>query len=224
MGRYLSTSILLAADLFYINTGMKRLVLTLLLALMTVPALAAAPDRPPSVMRAEQYLNALKTAKARFVQTAPDGSQTIGTFYLSRPGKLRFEYDPPVEDFIVADGLLIYFYDSQLGEQSNAPIGQTLADFLLRADLSLSGDITVSDVKRSGNLMLVELRQTDDPQAGALTLGFEENPMQLKKWRVTDATGAITEIELFQLQTGLNLPSSLFYYRNPDHGQVHYND
>ncbi len=64
----------------------------------------------------------LKTVKARFVQTAPDGGQTRGTFYLNRPGKLRFQYDPPLKDFVVADGLFIYFYDGELEQQSNAPI------------------------------------------------------------------------------------------------------
>ena len=99
-------------------------------AFLTGP-LHAASERPPSVVRAETYLRDLDTARARFLQTAQNGSQLAGTFYLNRPGKLRFDYDDPVEDFIVADGRFIYFYDSQLGEQTNAPIGQTLADFLV---------------------------------------------------------------------------------------------
>lgn len=177
---------------------------------------AASDIKTPTIPQIQKYLQNLTTARARFIQTAPDGTQRIGTFYLSRPGRLRFEYDPPVKDFIVADGFFIYFYDSELGEQSNAPIGQTLADFLLRPDIKLSGDITVKQARQAGTLFLVTLVQTDDPGAGSLTLGFEQNPLKLKKWRVVDATGAITEVELFKLQTGMKLDKSLFYYINPN--------
>ncbi len=175
--------------------------------------------------QAEQYLQRLGTAQARFLQTAPDGNQVIGTFYLSRPGRLRFEYDDPIEDFIVADGLLIYFYDADLGQQTNAPIGQTLADFLLRSDLRFSGDVVVSDIRESHDLHQITLTQAADPAAGAITLGFTKEPFALKKWHVTDATGAVTEIELFQLQTGISLERRLFIYADPAHGrQPRYNE
>jgi outer membrane lipoprotein-sorting protein len=186
------------------------------------PLEAAAPVKaspktvPAEIARAETYFQDLKTVKARFVQTAPDGSQTTGTFYLSRPGKLRFQYDPPKKDFVVADGLMIYFYDGELGQQTNAPISQTLADFLLRKDLKLRGDLKVTRIMRSGGLLQMTLVQTAEPGGGSLTLGFREKPVfDLKKWRVTDAQGGITEIELFESASGISLPSSLFAYRDP---------
>ncbi len=204
------------------------------LALSPLPVAAATPapvqqtahsldSFKPQIAAAETYLNTLKTAKARFLLTAADGTQQIGTFYLNRPGKLRFEYDPPLKDFIVADGLLIYFYDSQLGEQSNAPIGQTMADFLLRKDIRLGGDVAVERVTRGGNLLQITVVQKTDPGAGSLTLGFTENPLELKKWRIVDAQGQTVEVELFQMQTGMKLDSKLFVYHAPK-GPKTYND
>lgn len=186
--------------------------------LISLPALAqnAAPAGSQSdVAMIESYLQNLKNARARFVQTATDGSQMVGTFYLSRPGRLRFEYDPPVHDFIVADGTFIYFYDAELGEQTNAPIGQTLADFFLRKDLHLSGDIIVDNVKRDADFLQAQLSQKDDPEGGSLTLFFKENPLTLKKWRVVDAQGQSTEVELFYLKTDVTPSSDLFVYRDP---------
>jgi outer membrane lipoprotein-sorting protein len=177
----------------------------------------------PAVRNAEMWLQSLNTAKARFLLTAADGTQQIGTFYLSRPGRLRFEYDPPVRDFVVADGLLIYFYDAQLGEQSNAPISQTMADFLLRKDIRFSGDVAIERVARGGGLLQISLVQKTDPGAGSLTLGFSENPMQLKKWRVVDAQGQTVEVELFQLQAGIRLDPGLFVYHDPK-GRKAYNE
>lgn len=207
---------------------MKKLrFLAVLAALFVAPASAGAqpsPDPAADIAKAEKYLDGLSTAQARFLQTAPDGKQAIGNFYLSRPGRLRFEYDPPVQDFVVADGFFIYFYDSALGEQSNAPIGQTLADFLLRGDLKLSGDIRVTDVRRSGGLLTMTLVQAKDPGAGSLMLGFEEEPMRLKKWRVVDAANAVVEVELFQMEENIRLARNLFVYAAPTDGTRRFND
>lgn len=177
----------------------------------TFPAQAANED----IVKVEKYLNGLTTARSKFTQIDPDGVRTTGTFYLNRPGRLRFEYDPPVNDFVVADGTFIYFYDAAVKEQSNAPIGQTLADFILRPDLNLKGDIVVTDIKRAAGLLQITLVQAADPSAGSLSLGFSENPLTLKKWRVVDPQGAITEISLADMETNMRLDKDLFYYRDP---------
>lgn len=180
------------------------------------------------IKAAEAYMAALKNGQARFVQTTHDGSQLVGTFYISRPGKLRFQYDPPVEDFVVADGFFIYFFDAELKEQTNAPIGQTLADFFLRQEIAFSGDLTVQDVKRGGGLLQITLAQVSDPAAGSLMLGFTEDPLALKKWRIVDAQGLITEVELFYLKTGMTHPANLFVYADPNNvasgGKKKYNN
>jgi outer membrane lipoprotein-sorting protein len=176
------------------------------------------------VAKAEAYLQDLKSARARFVQTTHDGTQLVGTFFLQRPGKLRFEYDDPIEDFVVADGVFIYFYDAELGEQTNAPIGQTLADFFLRKELNLSGDLKVESVKRGGGFLQIKLSQTDDPSAGSLTLGFKEDPLTLAKWRVVDGQGLITEVELFYLKDDIKHPKNLFVYAAPSGGKQKFNN
>lgn len=208
-----------------------------LAALITVPALAAAPKPAPAVIEtdgtvdpaalirtAEEYFAQFKTAKARFVQTAPDGTQRVGTFYLNRPGKLRFEYDPPVSDMVVADGLQLYFYDGELKQTSSAPVSQTLADFLLRKDIKLSGDIRVMGVQQGGGLTQMILTQANDPNAGTMTLGFKDAPFALKKWRIVDGTGQTTEVELFDMQENIALSGSIFVYRDPQHPKGKYND
>lgn len=173
-------------------------------------------ERPPEIDQAESYFRSLKTVKARFVQTAPDGTQTRGIFYLNRPGKLRFQYDPPNKDFVVADGLFIYFYDGKTGQQTNAPISQTLADFLLRKELRLTDDLKVTRILRASGLMQMTIVQRAEPKAGSITLGFREKPFfELKKWRIKDAQGAITEIELFDTEVGVKLPDGLFAYHDP---------
>ncbi len=193
---------------------MKHLLLALIagICLGTQPAMAQVRD--PEVIKAEQYLQALKTAQADFIQSSSTGSRLSGKFYLNRPGKMRFDYNE-IKDFIVADGVFVYYYDSDLGEQSNAPIGQTLADFLLRKDLSLKGDLKVVKVFKKDGYVSITVVQSDDAGAGQVELIFTELPYALSGWRVTDAQGQTTDVMLKNLQTGVKLDSSLFGYRDP---------
>ncbi len=188
---------------------------------MFTPMMARA-DNTSDITQAETYLRGLKTVKADFVQSSDNGGRLTGTFYLNRPGKLRFEYNE-TDDFVVADGIFIYFYDSELGEQSNAPIGQTLADFLLRKDLSLTSGLSVQKVENTDSMKVLTLAQAGDEGAGTVKLFFSKFPYALQKWQVIDATGATTEIALANLQTGLKLPSNLFAYIAPKGDKPVYN-
>lgn len=169
-----------------------------------------------AIEKAESYLQDMKTAQARFVQTTHDGNQMVGTFYLSRPGKLRFEYDPPSEDFIVADGLFIYFYDAALKEQTNAPIKTTLANFFLRKEFSITEDLIVTEARHVGDDLHIKVVKAEEPNAGSITFVFDDKPFTLKKWRVTDQNGMITEVELFYLKKGVTHERGLFSFVDPN--------
>lgn len=208
----------------HMRTFIFALSFLLLTASASLAATAQSPaDTRPEVQAVEAYFNDLKTMKARFIQTSNSGDQVAGDFMLQRPGRMRFEYDDPIKDFIVADGLFIYYYDGQLKEQKNAPISQSLADFFLRKTLKLSGDVKVTDIKRSKGLLQVTVVQAKDPKAGSITFGLTEKPMALKKWRIVDATGAITEIELFEAVTGIKFKSGIFHYYDPEKKNAPYN-
>lgn len=180
------------------------------------------PTAAQDIQKAENYLQGLKTLKADFIQTAHNGYRMSGTFYLNRPGKLRFEYNE-ADDFIVADGTFIYFYDSELGEQTNAPIGQTLADFLLRDNLSLTKDLTVNKIQREKGYLSMVLSEKGEENAGSVTLFFDEEPYVLKKWQVTDAAGLTTEILLKNIERDMDLPATLFRYFKPKQDKPSYN-
>jgi len=194
---------------------MKHLLLALFAGFI-IASPASAQVKDPEITKAEAYLKGLGTATADFIQTSSLGSRLSGKFYLNRPGKLRFDYNE-VKDFIVADGVFVYFYDSQLGSQSNAPIGQTLADFLLREDLSLSGELMVTKLFKKNGFISITVVQKDEPAAGQVELIFSEVPYALSRWRVTDAQGEVTEVILKNLKTGMSFDDmdNLFGYHDP---------
>jgi outer membrane lipoprotein-sorting protein len=173
-------------------------------------------EQQQAVNDVQEYLNGITTLRARFVQTDNDGKQENGTFYLNRPGKMRIEYDPPNKDLLVADGVLIYYYDSKMKQQSSAPISRSLADFFLRKNIVLSGDISVSDIKHENDTLQMTLVQARNPLAGSLTLLLSEKPLQLLAWRIVDQQGLVTEVRLTGSEMGLPLDSKLFHDRVRD--------
>src|SRR5688572_19015309 len=58
-------------------------------------------ERAAALDLANRTLNGVRRLQGRFVQSSPDGSRASGMFYMQRPGKLRFEYDPPATMLIV---------------------------------------------------------------------------------------------------------------------------
>lgn len=207
---------------------LRRLLATLLVTAtatlaVAAPHTAAAVSAPVAlsakdqaiVGQVEEYLNGIHTLQSKFVQVAPDGRQATGTFYLSRPGKMRLEYDKPIKDFVVADGSFIFYWDGEMRQQSSAPIGTTLADFILRKSIRLSGDVTITNVFQAPGVVEVSLTETKDAGKGTLTLVFEDRPFQLRKWRVLDAQGLTTEVALLNPRTDVSFDSNMFYFKEP---------
>lgn len=202
----------------------------------SLPAPAQTPAQPaaspaslqdlPDARAAIAYLNNLKTLKARFIQTDNNGRQMTGDFMLKRPGRMRFQYDAPVTDFIVADGIFVHYYDGQMKQQSSAPIGRSLANFFLRDTITLDGDIRLDGVRREDDLLILTVTQAKDPLAGSLLLVFDTDGATVKglnRWRVIDAQGQITEVSLHGATTGIALKNSLFHYYDPARGEPTFN-
>lgn len=162
------------------------------------------------IVRIEQYLNGLVTLKSRFLQASSTGNFAEGTFYLSRPGKMRIEYDPPVQFLIVADGTWLIYEDKELDQITHIPLGMTPADILVQDNLSLlSGDLVVTKIERGPGVIGLTVVREDD-EGGRLTLIFSDRPLQLKKWIVVDPQGIKTSVSLLSTRRDVSLDPKLF--------------
>lgn len=214
LSRSLRAAALLSAALL---TPLPALLPSAAIAAPATPVSLSAQDQAV-VAKVEEYLNGITTLQSKFLQVAPNGRQATGTFYLWRPGRMRLEYDRPLKDFIVADGSFVFYWDGEMRQQSSAPIGSTLADFILRKNIRLSGDVTVTDVFQAPGVIEVSLLETKDPGKGTLTLVFEDHPFQLRKWRVLDAQGMTTEVALLNPRTDVTFDREMFYFKEPQRG------
>ena len=179
-------------------------------ALLFAAALPAQAQGQMGVPEIEKYLNSIRTMQARFVQSNPNGSIIQGTFYVRRPGRLRFEYDPPSQLKIVADGFQVTMWDPTTKDFGQWPIGWTAASFLVKDPLSLSGDLRVEKLERVNGLIEATMSQAKKPQDGKVIVRFVENPLTLRGWTIIDNRGQQVTVALNGMQTGLQLADSLF--------------
>ena len=175
----------------------------------------SAKDRA-DISRVEALLNSIKSLQAHFTQLSDNGGTAEGVFYLQRPGRLRFEYEPPTPILIVGTGKTIVFYDSRLGQVTYVPIKSTPLAFLVDTTISFSGDTKVVRVDREPGALAVTLADAKGRRDGTITLIFSDSPLRLRMWRVTDSRGKVTTIALSQTRTNLALDAELFRFVDPD--------
>jgi outer membrane lipoprotein-sorting protein len=166
------------------------------------------------VQRVQQWLNGIKTMSARFTQYS-DGGTAEGIFYVQRPGHMRFEYDAPIPYMLLANGTWVIYYDKSVEQVTYLPISSTPAWFLLRDDVSLGGDVTITGFERGPGVLRVTLVQTKEPDSGRVTLTFSDKPLELKQWTLIDPQGKRTTVTLNDPKLGQPVDPKLFVFNDP---------
>lgn len=165
-----------------------------------------------ALAEASAYLNALDSMQGDFLQMGPDGSVAEGTFYLRRPGRLRFEYNPPERLLVVADGTWVAVKDSTAPAQ-RYPIASTPLSLILGSNVDLSGNARVLNVESQPGALLITIADRKGEAPGQITLIFDQPRMQLRQWVVTDAQGLQTTVALRNVETGIRADNALFVLR-----------
>ncbi len=184
-----------------------------------VPSSAVAPplsaDDKALAQKAVDYLQNLKAAQGQFTQTDSKGRVSNGGFYLLRPGRARFQYDPPAALLVVADGVNVSVYDRKLKTFDQYPLDQTPLKLLLGKTVRLDQGVAVTKVDHGKDEFAITARDARHPALGGITLRFSAAPLALKGWTVLDAQGQKTEIALKGFSSKAALPASLFVLRDP---------
>jgi outer membrane lipoprotein-sorting protein len=164
-----------------------------------------------AVQRANAYFNAASNMVGDFVQISPDGTRSEGKIYVQRPGKLRFEYNPPATLEVVADGLSVAVHDRKTATKDVYFISQTPLKFLLKDQIDLSRDVKIIDVKSAPDSVsiLVEDKATFGGTS-QIRLIFDPDTFSLKQWQVTDPQGYETLVSLFNIDLSKKPDPRLF--------------
>jgi len=165
-----------------------------------------------SLNRLSQYLNALKTAEAGFTQINPDGTISTGRVFIKRPGRARFEYNPPDDALVMAGGGQVAIFDgkSNLGRPEQYPLARTPLSIILERNVDLARRNMVVGHNFDGTATTVVAQDPEHPEYGRIELNFTGDPVELRQWVVVDGSGARTTIILNDMRTGNDLAASLF--------------
>ncbi|MBL0319555.1 MAG: outer membrane lipoprotein carrier protein LolA [Alphaproteobacteria bacterium] len=170
------------------------------------------PERQQyDITRVEHYLNGLTTMVADFTQFSPDGSKQGGKFYLSRPGKLRWEYSPVPPVVIVARNGSVTYFDKELNQVSHVTSDDPLANILTRKKIELKGDLQVVYLDKPKDEIIVSIVKQKNPTEGRVTFTMKDPSMQLESIEVADSAGNITKINFSNVVLGGPVKESLFY-------------
>ncbi len=179
-----------------------------------LPVAALAQKLPLNDISA--YLNQLQTAKGEFTQINDDGSISTGTIYIKRPGKVRFEYNPPESALVVAGSNTVVIYDKKSNEPAESyPLARTPLSIILARNVNLGAANMVTGHSFDGTATVVTAQDPANPQYGNIQLKFTGNPVELRQWIINDGNGSQTTVVLGDLQKGGSLPNSLFDVGSP---------
>ena len=193
-----------------------------LAAAIASPALAQAPV--PARLTAEQqalldkataYIQGLSSAKGRFVQTDARGTRTQGTFYLQRPGKARFAYDPPAGLLVVSNGNNVNIFDSRLKTYESYPLSKTPLNLLLAREVRLDRGVVITDVRPLADGFTIVAQDAKRQALGRISIDFSNSPMALMGWTVTDIKGGQIRVRLSDFGETSGLDPKLFVLTDP---------
>ncbi|WP_368345347.1 outer membrane lipoprotein carrier protein LolA [Pelagovum sp. HNIBRBA483] len=184
--------------------------------LLATPVLVAgfagrAEAEQVSLAEVSRYFNEMQALEAKFTQINDDGTLSTGTLFIHRPGRMRFEYDPPEQALVIAAGGSLAVFDpgSNTGPE-RYPLGRTPLNIILKRDVDLTAERMVVDHSYDGTVTRVTAQDPDNPEYGSIQLVFTDAPVELRQWVITDNSGSLTTVILSETAEGARLPSRLF--------------
>ena len=181
-----------------------------LLSVSVGPAAAWTAAEQNALEQISQKLSSITTMNGEFVQTGPNGGIAEGSFYLARPGKIRFQYHPPTPISVTSDGKQVLVHDKKLQTYDLWPLSQTPLKFLLNKRLDLARSEQVQHVIVDEDLIQVNILDNSRFGGGVLALIFDSETLDLRQWTVTDQQGLDTTVAIFNVETGNKLDQELF--------------
>jgi outer membrane lipoprotein-sorting protein len=193
---------------------MARMTLTRRTLLATLPAFALVrPAQAQIIPLAElsRYFNSFTTAEGEFTQINADGTLSTGRLFIRRPGRVRFEYDPPERALVMAGGSQLAVFDGRSNQGPNQyPLKQTPLNIILEQNVDFDRARMVVGHSTDGTTTTVIAQDPENPQYGSIRLVFSANPTELRQWVVRDDTGAETTVILGNMRFGGQLSARLF--------------
>lgn len=162
-----------------------------------------------------KYLNGLTTVEADFTQVNSDGSVSTGRIFIKRPGRVRFEYNPPDKALVLAGGQQVAIFDGKSNvPPEQYPLKRTPLNLILAANIDLGRAKMVVGHSADATSTRVKAQDPEHPEYGTIELVFSADPVELRQWVITDDLGQQTTVILGTMKKGGSLGEGMFSITN----------
>ena len=191
---------------------------TLILLHSWLPAVAQAE----SIAQFDRFFEEVLTFKARFTQTIFDENlvpleESSGQLRISRPGRFRWDYDPPAEQSIIADGERMWVYDIDLEQVTVRKLTDALGTSpagVLSSGGNPKHNYRVEDLGQQGEIGWVSLHSKEEAASfSEIQLGFDRGTLRLIQ--LLDDLGQITRIVLSDVKENIAIGAEWFAFEIP---------
>ena len=182
-----------------------------LVTVFTLPAgvNAATVDKSVAINAISDHFNSVPTMSGEFIQFGPSGEQTGGTFYIHRPGRIRFNYEDPSPIMVVSNGKTLAVNNKKLKTWSYFPLKKTPLSLLLSDSIKID-DKSIKTVDAQDDHTTVVMGDKNIFGDSEITLLFDSNTQDLKQWTIKDAQGKETSVLIFNVEKNIKIPAKLF--------------
>ena len=158
----------------------------------------------------EQAISDITTQSGTFIQIdIATGESERGRFMISRPGKLRFEYDDqPI--ILLSDGRHVAQINTLTNSISRVRLNATPLRIILSENVNLSDGISITKMEQTPDSLFVTLYEVGKRNQGLITLFMDAVTFELKGWKIEEQGGLVTAVILQNIQTGVSIESELF--------------
>ena len=199
-----------AAKLTQFALLLVGIMLTIATQASAAKSIELTPKQTASIQEISTYINGFTTLQGDFTQTSPKGKMSKGIFYISKPGKMRFEYAPPNPFLIVADGKWLTVKNRKKEKGDQYPLSQTPLRLVLNQGVDLIRDTNILAYEEADGLATLTLEDKDDVLGGKLILVFDRKRRALQQWIVVDSKGRQTTVSLENIVAGIDPDPKLF--------------
>ncbi len=185
-----------------VGLGVTSLILT------PVAAMAQSAGGGAAAQQIADHFSSVRTMTGEFVQFGPKGEQTGGTFYIERPGKIRFNYNnSPIR--VISDGESVVVNNRKLDSWDLYPLSKTPLKLLLADRIDLGGG-RLQNVKQEPDMTTLVLGDKSIFGDSKITMMFDPKSYELKQWTITDPQKLDTTVMIFNVRSGVRFTDDMF--------------
>ncbi len=194
----------------FLQLSAAALLLALTGAGAQAKSMSLSPDQTDAINRISTYFNSFTTLKGEFTQVSPKGTMSTGTMYISKPGKMRFDYAPPNPFLLVSDGKWVTLKNRSKEKGDQVPLSATPLRIVVSPEVNLLRDTNVLGFEQADGISQVVLEDKKATVSGRIMLVYDEARKELQQWVIIDARGRRTTVTLSNLEPDVKIDPKLF--------------